>query len=283
MKVGLVLEGGGARGAYTAGALTWLLDNDVHFDYGVGMSISALYLFAFLTDNPSMLKDMSVETAISKGTVGLPSLLREGSLVGYDKMFEEVRNHQPPLDIEAVNNLDIVAETGVYDLATQKCLWLQGKDIDKDLYYLKAAGTIPIFGKRVLVNGKYFLDAGLETMIPIGRALEQGCERCLVITTKTADYVRKPSSAVELAFMKLGYGKYKKLYELVKKRDQIYYKEREIIDRLEEEGRCHHVFPSDSCGITRFGGKHENLIKLFEVGYNDMEAQKDKILQLFEE
>ena len=31
-KTGLVLEGGGMRGAYTAGVLTWLIDHEIEFD-----------------------------------------------------------------------------------------------------------------------------------------------------------------------------------------------------------------------------------------------------------
>ena len=33
-KYALVLEGGGMRGAYTMGALAWLNDNGITFDYG---------------------------------------------------------------------------------------------------------------------------------------------------------------------------------------------------------------------------------------------------------
>ena len=36
-RIGLVLEGGGVRGAYTAGALAWLQDHQIHFDYSVGI------------------------------------------------------------------------------------------------------------------------------------------------------------------------------------------------------------------------------------------------------
>ena len=35
-KIGLVLEGGGMRGAYTAGVLDWLLENEIYFDYYSG-------------------------------------------------------------------------------------------------------------------------------------------------------------------------------------------------------------------------------------------------------
>ena len=44
---GLVLEGGGMRGAFTAGALAWLNDNQITFDYGVGISSGAIYLCSY--------------------------------------------------------------------------------------------------------------------------------------------------------------------------------------------------------------------------------------------
>ena len=47
-KIGLVLEGGGVRGAYTVGALSWLKDNHISFDYSVGISSGAA-TFAAIT------------------------------------------------------------------------------------------------------------------------------------------------------------------------------------------------------------------------------------------
>mgnify|MGYP002869154283 CR=1 FL=1 len=47
-KSSLVLEGGGLRGAYTAGALTWLIDHNVEFDASYGISTGAVHLANFL-------------------------------------------------------------------------------------------------------------------------------------------------------------------------------------------------------------------------------------------
>ena len=38
MKLGLVVEGGGMKCAYTAGILDKLLDNQMTFDYAIGVS-----------------------------------------------------------------------------------------------------------------------------------------------------------------------------------------------------------------------------------------------------
>ncbi len=44
IKTSLVLEGGGLRGAYTAGALTWLIDQGIEFDSSYGISTGAVHL-----------------------------------------------------------------------------------------------------------------------------------------------------------------------------------------------------------------------------------------------
>ena len=45
MKVGLVLEGGGMRGFYTMGALDYLMEQGILFDYVIGVSAGAVTVF----------------------------------------------------------------------------------------------------------------------------------------------------------------------------------------------------------------------------------------------
>ena len=59
-KTGLVLEGGRMRGAYTAGVLTWLIDHEIEFDYGVGISAGAMNLCSFAMRNKQYLYDVGV-------------------------------------------------------------------------------------------------------------------------------------------------------------------------------------------------------------------------------
>ena len=48
-KTGLVLEGGGMRGIYTAGVLDVFLDHDISFDGVIGVSAGAVHGASFLT------------------------------------------------------------------------------------------------------------------------------------------------------------------------------------------------------------------------------------------
>jgi len=39
--IGLVLEGGGMRGVFTSGVIDYMIDHDLRFCYGVGVSAGA--------------------------------------------------------------------------------------------------------------------------------------------------------------------------------------------------------------------------------------------------
>ena len=153
MKKGLVIEGGGLRGAYTAGALTWLIDNEIKFDYGVGISIGALYLGAFLTANKRLLKEYAINLASDKDNVGIKPLLKHQTLVGYDDVFKKINQDGYKIDVKGLNQSTTKAEIGVYDLNSCETVWITNHEFDQDNLFIKAACTLPMFGRKVNING----------------------------------------------------------------------------------------------------------------------------------
>ena len=276
-KIGLVIEGGGLRGAYTAGALCWLLDHDITFDYGVGISIGALYLSAYMSQNKALLKEYSINLAGSKNNVGIVPLLKEGTLVGYDNMFRQVVENDCHIDIDVLNANPVRSEIGVYDLSSCETVWISNDQIDAESLYIKAACTLPMFGRKVHVNGIDYLDGGITTMIPINRSIINNNTKHFVITTKPENYVRKPYSKLVLWLFKVVYRKYPKLAKDIAKRDKAYYDELNKIKDLVNNQEAIHVYPSADSGVTRFSGSIEQLQQLFDLGYNDMEKRKAEI------
>ena len=49
MKKGLILEGGGMRGIYTAGVLDFFLEQNINFDGVVGVSAGACHGCSYLS------------------------------------------------------------------------------------------------------------------------------------------------------------------------------------------------------------------------------------------
>ena len=278
IKTSLVLEGGGLRGAYTAGSLSWLIDQGIEFDHAYGISTGAVWLANYLMKSKENLYDYSVEGITDKRIVGLRPLLRCGRIVDYDFLFDHIMVEERGFDIAPLKKCRIKAFVGLYDLSVGKTEYHPIQSMN--LAQLKASTSLPIIGKIVKDNGKELLDGGITDMIPIEQSIKDGCNRHLIITTKPGDFERKPAKAAVVKLMKMTYPQCPAISEDYRIRHLNYQDQISQIKKLVDEKEAVYVFPSRSSNVTRLGGKTEDLAELFELGRTDMEARKDEILAL---
>ena len=279
-KVALVLEGGGARGAYTAGALAWLTDHpEVKFDYHVGISSGAVYLCAYLLGDKNTPYMIAVKYGASKDNVGFEAFKREGHYVAYKHLFEDYLIGREHFDIRPlIENKDIQMEVGVYDLGQAKTVWYKNTELDPGCVILRGTCALPVASAVVEYEGKRFLDGGITKMIPIERALEVGCNKALVITTKPENYVRKPSSPIVKLMMKHLYKDCPQAAKDYGVRHMNYYKQMNIIYQMVNRNNALLIRPTQTLEVNRWGGDEASLQRLFDLGYQDMEASKEKIM-----
>ncbi len=281
-KVSLVLEGGGMRGAYTAGCLSWLIDEGIQFDYAYGISTGAVHLTSYLFKNKEYLYDMSTDIIADKSVIGLRPLLTEGKLVAYDRMFNHFLIDKLHFDIKnLIGNTSTKAKYGVYDLSVGKTIYLPLEEMNMNV--LKACCSLPLIGKIVKEGQHEFLDGGITKMIPIEEAVNDGCSDHLIITTKPIDYVRKPANSFIVKWMSLAYKKCPSIGKDYANRHLNYNKQIEIINNLEKEGHALYRYPTENIPVSRLRGDKEDLRKLYELGRKDMEASKESIYKLIKE
>lgn len=279
-KIGLVLEGGGMRGAYTAGALAWLNDHHITFDYSVGISSGAVYLSCFLVNDKHTPYNMSVYYASSDECVGLKAFQKEGYYVAYKYIFEECLLAKEHMDIRPlIENPEVIMEVGAYDLSQGKTVYFNNHELDPELVLLRGTCALPVASAVVEYKGRRLLDGGITKMIPIERALEQGCTKCMVITTKPKDYVRKPASPIVKFLMKQMYKECPQAAKDYEVRHINYYRQMDIIRKLVEDGKGIYILPSENVKVSRFHGDVKNTKKLYSLGYRDMEARKEEIFR----
>ena len=276
-KYGLVLEGGGMRGAYTAGALAWLNDNDITFDYNVGISSGAVMLCCYMIKDKHTPYSMFVDYLTSPECVGIKAFQKEGHYVAYKYVFDECLLGKEHLDISPIIENNMPVEIGAYDLARGETVYFGAKDLDKELVLLRGSCALPIASAVVEYKGMRLLDGGITKMIPIERALEKGCTKCMVITTKPADYVRKPASPFVKIMMKHAYKECPQAVKDYGVRHLNYYKQVNIIKNMVEQDKALYILPSENIKVSRFHGDAKSLKKLYDLGYRDMEARKEEI------
>lgn len=203
-KLGLVLEGGGVKGAYQIGALMAVRELLVEFDGVVGTSIGAIngaiYLeggYPKLFDVWNEIKTNTVfdlsdeETAALKGLDLKPAILRVmlEKKLGTFKMLESSYEKSQKFFETIVNEGDIRASGKDYGLVTFNISDMQPvekmmSEIDegKLVDYIIASATFPIFPPKIIDDKKY-IDGGVYDNMPINLLVKNGYDKMLVIRT----------------------------------------------------------------------------------------------------
>ncbi|MBQ7223925.1 MAG: patatin-like phospholipase family protein [Erysipelotrichaceae bacterium] len=282
-KTALVLEGGGFRGAYTAGCMQWLKDHGIDFRYIVSISATAVYSFYYAGDEMEALHDLSTRGIIDKHVIGLIPLLNGGTLVGYDYLLEEYVKPVYDRILPKLQNSDLKFEVGAYNMTQQQLQYKKLSDLDPEGQLLKATCVLPLTGRMTAVDGNKYLDGGMKTMVSVDRAEEMGYKKQLVIVTKDKNYVRKPNGWFIDTLMKIVYHNYPVMLETLDHRVDAYYEQMQSVYDKEAKGEAILIRPSDNCGVKRFFGTQQQLEKLFRVGWQDMEDRRDEILEFLKE
>ncbi|MGN1399237.1 MAG: patatin family protein [Erysipelotrichaceae bacterium] len=281
-NIGLVLEGGGFRGSYTAGALNWLADQGIFLNYAVTISASTPFAFLYLTNNIQQMHDISVNGLSDKNVFGINPIFKEGSIVGYNFLIDKYMRPYYKEALKVLRESDKTMEVGLYNMTQQQLQYFNKDEFDDDVQMFKASCTLPLAGRMTEINGNKYLDGGIRTMVSIERSMATGHEKNLVIVTKDKNYVRKPNGFLTSTLLKLVYGKYKTMLASVDNRVDAYYSEMNMVYQLEEQQKALLIRPSKDTGVKRFSGSVEQLEQMYQLGYQDMEDRKEEIYKFLE-
>ena len=184
MKIGLVLEGGGMRGLFTAGVLDYLSDINAQPDYCIGVSAGACNGVSFVSGQRGRNKRINIEYAGDKRYVSLRNLFRQKSMFGMDFIFNDIPDKLDPFDYQAFAASPIAFVTGVSDVETGKPTYFSKEAIQHDSTVLRASSSIPVFSPIVSFRGGKYLDGGTTDPIPVRKAMTDGRDKVIVVLTR---------------------------------------------------------------------------------------------------
>lgn len=87
MKVGLVLEGGGMRGFYTMGALDYLMEQGILFDYVIGVSAGACHGVSYVSNQAKRSYRVNTNYLGDKRYISFSNFIKTRSIFGMDFYF----------------------------------------------------------------------------------------------------------------------------------------------------------------------------------------------------
>ena len=223
MKTGLVLEGGAFRTIFSCGVCDAFLDAGLPLpDYTVGVSAGIAYGVSYLSRQSRRNLKLLTTYANDKRYMGVGNFLdrRNRSYFGLKFSYETIPNELLPFDYETFAAYPGTVEAVVTNLNTGRAEYLEVPRKDEHFLLLQATCAIPLMFPVIHLDGQPYLDGGVGDAIPWRRALEQGCDRVLVVLTRPREYRRKPDKLLSLVRKK--YRDYPNFVAAMEQRAQVY-------------------------------------------------------------
>lgn len=266
-EAGLVLEGGGMRGLYTAGILDFFLEKGITFSNCYGVSAGACHLVSYMAGQQGRAFRVGVNYLKDKEYCSFYSLLKTGDLFGVDMCYNRIPNELDPFDHEGFAKYPGNGYAVVTNVKTGKAEYLKLHDLDKNIDFVRASASLPLVSRNVKINGEEYLDGGVADSIPIKKAIRDGNEKNIVVLTRPYGYVKKPSSNIPL--MRAKYSKYPGIVRAMARRHIVYNKTLKLIEKLELDGRVFVFRPDPLIKIDRIEKDVKKLKVLYLQGYHD--------------
>ena len=275
---GLVLEGGGMRGLYTAGVLEYFAQHDIHFPYIIGVSAGACMAASYLSEQQGRNRTVSIDFVNDKRYLSFSNFIRKGELFGMDFIFDEIPNNIVPLDVEKIINGPDEFVIVTTNCETGEPMYFYKEDYDEKTLgkLLRASSSIPFFADAVEHEGRYMLDGGIVDPLPIIKAESDGYAKNVVVLTKPKGYYKKQSRMSTM----INYKKYPKVDERMKVRYKHYNERLDYIFEQEKTGNIIVIAPSEDSGVGRTTRNKEKLENLYELGYKDAAEKFEAVKSL---
>ena len=199
----LILEGGGAKGAYQAGAIKALCKKGIYFDGAGGTSIGAINAAFYVTHNFISLYKLWLSTS-SKELFDIDSKLLDdisnGNLTkeeikeGFNTILKIIKSQ----GIDTTNMKKVLSkyikedrffrskvEYGLitFNLSDRKPVMMFKKDMPKGKVTecILSSAYLPFFKREKIIDGKYYIDGGVYENCPIDMFIEAGYNDIYVI------------------------------------------------------------------------------------------------------
>lgn len=268
-QAGLVLEGGGMKGIYTAGVLDFFLDKEIAFSSCYGVSAGACSMCSYLSGQRERAYRVNVDYLGQKAYCSVHSLLKTGDLFGVDMCYGLIPDYLDPYDYDTFNNYQGKAYAVVTNIKTGEAEYIQLEDMHKDIIAVRASASMPLVSRNVKIGDELYLDGGIADSIPLRRSIKDGNRKNVVVMTKEEGFIRRPVSSAELALIKARYVRYPKVYELMRGRHIAYNSTVQYIEEQREQGKVFVIRPKHKSDVGRVEKDKEKLTALYKEGYED--------------
>lgn len=267
--LGIVDVGGGLRGAYTAGIYDYLNDQGVQpFDYCVGVSAGSGNLVSYLAGQRGRNLRFYMSYAFREQYMSMKNYFKMGSYIDLNYPYDILSGPEgeDPVDLAAFNASAARYEVVVTDARTGAPIYYDKAELKEGCYdAIKGSCCVPGVCRPYPVNGRLCFDGGVADPVPYKRALEQGCDRVVVLLTRPTDFARPPLSRRKI--LETALRQWPATFAALERR-HIHYNEALVqVKELEKQGKALLVGPADVAGMSTLKRDRQAIKRLYQMGY----------------
>ena len=266
MKKGLVLEGGGIRGIFSAGVMDVLMEEGIEFDGAIGVSAGAAFGCNYKSRQPRRAIRYNLKYAKDPRYSSVRSLLKTGDLFNAQFCYHDIPEKLYPFDWKTFRENPMQFFLVCTDVETGKPVYhLCDNDSDwQMLEWFRASGSMPLVSRVVEIGSQKLLDGGISDSIPLRFMENKGYDRNVVILTRPAGYVKEPAPMMRMISRVLQ--QYPEAVKAMENRHNVYNETLAYI-RQREAGKFAFVIrPEEDLDVGRIEHDRFKICEAYKAG-----------------
>lgn len=279
-NAGLILEGGGMRGVYTAGVLDYFLDQKIEFSSCYGVSAGACHACSYLSKQKGRAFATNVNYLKDKRYCSVHSLITTGDLFGVEMLYDIIPNQLIPYDYHAFEDNKCKFYAVATNCRTGEPEYFHIKNMRRDINAVRASSSLPLLARRVIINNEEYLDGGISDSIPLKKSIKDGNKINVLVLTRDSSYRKRPNKLARI--IRLKYSDCPQLIKRLEERHENYNKTLEFIAEERNAGRAFVIQPKNTVNIGLIEKDRNKLEALYKEGYNDAEEAYPRLIKFLE-
>ncbi len=260
--------GGGFRAIFGAGVLDRCLEEGIAFDHCYGVSAGSANLTSFLANQHGRNHTFYTQYAFRKEYASVNSFIHNHNFANLDYVYGTLSNHdgENPLDYEAFAANPAQFTVVACDARDGSTKYFTKDDMHYDDYdVLKASSAVPVACQPYVIDGVPYFDGGIADPVPVQKAIDDGCDRIVLVLTRPKDVIREQHKDVAPA--RILRRSRPEAAERLLERYATYNTEVAVAKQYEAEGKVLILAPEELYGLSTLSKTYEGLERMYRAGY----------------